>query len=98
MAAMISPGLIGVLVLFVSILWMLWDESDKSRPILAIAALINLFYGWLLSVLMAHADGLLPWKYDYYLLRIDGALGVSAASVALAFRGAWHVWLDVVYQ
>ena len=98
MIAWLNPAVIGVLMLFFSSLWMLRDESDKSRPILVAAVIFNLFYGWLLTVLMGHADGLLPWKYDHYLFRIDASLGVPAAPVALAFGGAWRVWLDIVYQ
>jgi hypothetical protein len=95
---LLNPAIVGMLMFLLSVVWMLRDESDKSRPILAIAVLLNLFYGWLLSVLMGHADSLLPWKYDYYLYRIDSALGVSAASVALTFGGAGCVWLNITYE
>jgi hypothetical protein len=98
MMQLLNPAVIGLLMLFLSVLWMLRDESDRSRPILVIAVTFNLFYGCLLNVLMGQADGLLPWKYDCQLSRIDTALGVSAASVALAFRGGWSVWLNIVYE
>jgi hypothetical protein len=47
---------------------------------------------------MGHADSLLPMKYDYYLYRMDAALGISAWSIARDFGGAWRVWLNFTYQ
>jgi hypothetical protein len=49
-------------------------------------------------VVLGGVDSLLPWKYDYYLLRVDQSLGPSAASIALPFQGAWRIPLIWVYQ
>jgi hypothetical protein len=95
---LLNPAIIGLVALFLSVLWMLRNERDKTRPVLVIALVLNLIYGWLLTVVLGGADSLLPWKYDYYLLRIDQSLGLSAASMALPFQGAWRIPLIVVYQ
>jgi len=84
--------------LVLSIIWMLKDEKDKTRPILVIALVINLFYGFLLSFVMGKEDGLVPWKYDYVLLRIDESLGISAAPIASMLQGAARIPLAVIYQ
>jgi PAP2 superfamily len=93
-----AMGLLALLLLFLSVLWMLKDERDKTRPLLVIALVLNLIYGWLLTVVLGGADSLLPWKYDYYLVQIDQSLGLSAASIALPLQGAWRIPLIVAYQ
>jgi PAP2 superfamily len=93
-----AMGLLALLLLFLSVLWMLRDERDKTRPLLVIALVLNLIYGWLLTVVLGEADSLLPWKYDYYLVQMDQSLGLSAASIALPLQGAWRIPLIVVYQ
>ncbi|HVO97171.1 MAG TPA: phosphatase PAP2 family protein [Bryobacteraceae bacterium] len=98
MALFMNPAIIGLVALFLSVLWMLRDERDRTRPVLVIALVLNLLYGWLLNVVLGGADSLLPWKYDYYLLRMDQSLGLSAASIAIPFQGAWRVPLYVIYQ
>ena len=97
-ALLTNPTLVNLALLVVSIVWMLKDERDKSRPLVVMALVLNLLYGWVLGVALDKEDSLLPWKYDYYLHRIDGALGVSAASVTLALRGYWAAALNVIYQ
>ena len=95
---LLNPGIIGLVAVFLTVVWMLRDERDKTRPILVIAIVINLIYGWLLSVVLGGADSLLPWKYDYYLLHIDQSLGLSGSWVALHFQNAWRIPLILVYQ
>jgi hypothetical protein len=92
------PAVLGLLMLFASVVWMLRDETDRSRPLLVVAVVFNLFYGWLLNVLMGKADGLLPWKFDYYLHSVDAALGIPAATVAVAFCGLWRTVLGIAYE
>jgi hypothetical protein len=41
------------LALFLSVLWMLKDERDKTRPMLVFALTLNLFFGFLLTVVMS---------------------------------------------
>lgn len=77
-----NPALIAMTALFLSVVWMLRNEKDRTRPLLVIALVINLFYGWLLSFVMGHQNGLVPWKYDYVLLNLDHALGVPGAAIA----------------
>jgi hypothetical protein len=77
-----SPAVIGIVAVFLSVVWMLRDETDRTRPFLAIALVINLFYGWLLSIVMGHENGLVPWKYDYVLFNLDHALGVPGTAIA----------------
>jgi hypothetical protein len=98
LALLLDPAIIGLVALFLSVLWMLKDESDKTRPVFVIALVLNLIYGWLLTVVLGGADSLLPWKYDSYLLRLDQALGLPSAAIALPFQGAWRMPLKVVYQ
>ncbi len=93
-----DSAILGMLALFFSILWMLRDEGDRTRPLLVFALLLNLFFGTLLSFFMGKEGSLLPWKYDPVLFRLDEALGVSAAAIALPFQGAWRIPLLVIYQ
>jgi hypothetical protein len=95
---LLSPGLIGLLALFLSVVWMLRDQRDRTRPILVIALVVNLFYGFVLNVVMGREDGLVPWKYDHVLARLDEALGVTAAMIAPFLQGGWRFPLLVIYQ
>ena len=82
MNIILSPALLGLAALFFSVVWMLRDDRDRTRPLLVIALVINLFYGWLLSFVMGRENGLVPWKYDYILLNLDNALGISTSAAA----------------
>ncbi len=98
LALLINPTVLAMAALVMSVVWMLKDEKDKTRPLLVIAFVINLFYGFLLTVVMGKENGLVPWKYDYILLKLDEGLGVSAASLAAMLQGAARIPLNVVYQ
>ncbi len=52
MNILLDPAVIGMAALFLSVMWMLRDEKDRTRPLLVIVLGINLFYGWLLSFVM----------------------------------------------
>jgi hypothetical protein len=78
-----NPGFLGLVALIVSIVWMLRDEKDKTRPLVVFAILINLFYGTAMTIFLAGEGSLLPWKYDLILFEVDRALGVTAAAIAL---------------
>jgi PAP2 superfamily len=95
---LLNPVIIQLGLLIACAGWVLKDEKDKSRQVLFLALLANLFYFGLFTAFMATANSVLHWKYDYYLLCVDRALGVSAAGVALAFRGAWPAVLKVIYD
>ena len=95
---LLNPGVIGVLALFLSIIWMLRDEKDKTRPLLVFALILNLFFGFLLTVFMSREGGLLPWKYDHVLFALDRALGLTAAPIAGALQGFFRIPLIVIYQ
>ena len=90
--------MIGIIALFLALIWMLRDEKDKTRPLLVFALVLNFFYGFLLTVVMGKEDGLLPWKYDLFLLQLDASLGVSAAAIARPLQGFWRIPLNVTYQ
>jgi PAP2 superfamily len=75
-----SPAFVGMLLLFLSVLWMLKNPKDAARPILVFALVFNLFYCILLNFFMGSEGNLLPWKYDRVLFNIDGSLGFSAAA------------------
>jgi hypothetical protein len=98
LAILISPPIIATMALFLSVIWMLMDEKDKTRPMLVFALTLNLFFGFLLTVFMGREGGLLPLKFDYVLAAIDESLGIRAASIARPLQGAWRVPLIAVYQ
>ncbi|HUY95683.1 MAG TPA: phosphatase PAP2 family protein [Terracidiphilus sp.] len=97
-AFLLNPAAISLGALILAIVWMLRDESDRTRPLLVIALVVNLFYGFLLQYVMGSENGLVPWKYDFVLARLDGALGIAAARIAPALQGLVRVPLLVVYQ
>ncbi len=92
-----SP-ILGILALFLAVVWMLRDQKDKTRPLLVFALVLNLFYGFLLTIVMGREGALFPWKYDYVLFRMDQALGIPAASIARPLQSFGHVPLGIVYQ
>ena len=99
LAFLVNPAVIGLAVLLLSIVWMLRDEKDRTRPLLVIALVLNLVYGWVLAFVMGKENGLVPWKYDYVLARFDDALGLNAAHIATALLHAGlRMPLFVVYQ
>lgn len=95
---LLTPALIGIVAVFLSIVWMLRNEKDRTRPLLVFALILNLFYGYLLTVLMGRENSLLPMKFDYVLAHMDSALGVSAAEIALQLQNVWRIPLFVIYQ
>jgi hypothetical protein len=95
---LLNPAIFGLIALFSSVIWMLMDEKDKTRPLLVFALTLNLIFGTLLTIFMAREGALLPWKYDHVLLRVDESLGLSAASIALPLQGRCRIPLAVVYQ
>ena len=80
LALLLNPAILGILALFLSVFWMLKDESDRTRPLLVMALTLNLFFGFLLHVYISKEGSLLPLKYDDVLFRVDASLGVSAAA------------------
>jgi len=82
LAALQNPAFIAILALVLAVVWMLRDETDKTRPLLVIALTVNLFYGFFLTLFMGREGALLPWKYDHVLYRIDAALGLPAYVIA----------------
>ncbi|HTW61144.1 MAG TPA: phosphatase PAP2 family protein [Terracidiphilus sp.] len=93
-----NPALIGILALFLAAIWMVRDPKDKTRPLLVFALVLNLFYGFLLTVFMQREGSLFPWKFDFVLFRMDASLGLHAAAIARPLQGALRVPLYVVYQ
>jgi hypothetical protein len=93
-----KPAIFGLTALFLSVIWMLRDERDKTRPVLVFALTLNLFFGAFLTIFMSREGSLLPWKYDHVLLHLDAALGLPAAPIARPLQGLWKRPLDIVYQ
>ena len=93
----LDPSILSMLFLGLAIVWMLLDEKDRTRPLLVVAMVLNMFYGYLLNFVMGKENGLVPWKYDYVLARLDGALGISAAAIASSLQGAARWPLEIVY-
>lgn len=99
MRLLFNPAMLGVVAIFLSVIWMLRDQKDRTRPLLVLAVVLNLFYGVLLNLTMGHEGGLLPWKYDHILFRLDESLGLQAAAVMVgSVQGFWRIVLWVVYQ
>lgn len=94
----LSPAAIGLYALFLSVIWMLRDERDKTRPVLVLALVINLLYGFLLNVVMGREDGLVPWKYDHVLATIDATLGIDTPTIASSLQGGYRLVLGLVYD
>jgi len=80
--------------------WSGCSGTKRTRPVPCsfFALVLNIFFGLLLTVFMSREGSLLPFKFDYVLAVVDGALGVSAASIARPLEGFWRVPLIVVYQ
>lgn len=95
---LLNPSILALAALVLAIVWMLRDETDKSRPLLVMALVVNLFYGWILIFAMGRENSIVPWKYDHVLLHLDDVLGLSGISIATALQGAWRIPLIVVYQ
>ena len=95
---LLSPALIGAFALFLSVLWMVRNPKDTSRPVLVCALVFNLFFGLLLNFFMGTEGSLLPWKYDHILIKLDESLGFSAAAIARPLQHVCLIPLIVVYQ
>jgi len=95
---LLNPAVLGILAVFLSIVWMLKDESDRTRPLLVFALVLNLFYGLILKLFLGREDGLEPFKFDPILFLMDKSLGIQSSWVASHFHGAGRVTLIVVYQ
>jgi len=94
---LVNPSILSMIFLIMAVVWMLRDERDRTRPLLVIAMVLNMFYGFLLDFVMGKENGLVPWKYDYVLARFDAALGISAAAVASHLQGGARWPLQIVY-
>jgi PAP2 superfamily len=99
---LLNPALTGTLALFLAAVWMVRNPRDKTRPLLVFALVLNLFYGFLLTVCMQREGSVFPWKFDFILFHLDQSLGQSlgldAASIARPLQGALRIPLYVVYQ
>ncbi len=98
LSLLLDPSILAMSALVLAVLWMLRDQTDKTRPLLVMALVVNFFYGWLLNKLMGQEDSLVPWKYDYLLLHVDAALGLRAAPIAAVLQGRARVPLELNYR
>jgi PAP2 superfamily len=92
------PAIIAIMALFLSVIWMLRDQKDKTRVHLVFALVLNLFYGVLLNILMGHEGSLFPLKFDRVLLHIDQTIGIPAPLIASHLQGALRIPLWIIYQ
>ena len=95
---LLNPGIINLLALLLSVVWMLRDDKDRARPILVFALVLNLLYSWAFYVVLVQENALVPWKFDHVLASLDDALGVTTAMIAVPLQGAWRLPLGIVYQ
>ena len=98
LSILMSPALIGAFALFLSVLWMIRNPKDTTRPMLVFALVFNLMFGTLLSFFMGTEGSLLPWKYDHILITLDESLGFSAAAIARPLQHVCLIPLIVIYQ
>lgn len=98
LSVLLDPSILAMGALVLSVLWMLRDQTDKSRALLVMALVVNFFYGWLLTFLMGKENSLVPWKYDYILAHMDMALGLRAAPIAAALQGHARIPFELVYR
>ena len=98
LSMLFNQAFLSILFLAFSIWWMLRKPEDKNRPLLVVALVMNLFYGFLLTRFMTGEGSLLPWKYDHILYHLDQSLGIYAASIARPLQGVWRVPLMIAYQ
>ena len=90
--------MIALAALCLSVVWMLCDEKDRTRPLLVLALVVNFFYGFLLTAVMGKENSLVPWKYDFVLANLDRVLGVTSAQVALPLQGSFRLPLAITYE
>jgi hypothetical protein len=98
LSLLLNPGTITLLSIIASILWMMKDEKDKSRPFIVIALVMSMLYPALFTLVLGGEENLFPWKYDHVLVQLDASLGVSAASIALPLQGDLRIPLSAVYH
>lgn len=95
---LLHPATIAITALFLSVIWMLRDEKDKTRIGLVFALILNLFYGVLVNIFMAREGATFPWKFDRVLAHMDACLGIQAAAIARPLQGFPHTPLWIVYE
>jgi PAP2 superfamily len=96
-ALLFNPALVGVFTLFLAVIWMLRDPRDRDRPLLVFALVLNLFYGFLLTVFMKTEGSFFPFKFDYVLFHLDTALGARGVAMARSLQSVrLPLWL--LYQ
>jgi hypothetical protein len=95
---LLHPAVISITALFLSAIWMLRDEKDKTRVGLVFALVLNLFYGVLVTIFMSGEGAAFPWKFDHVLARLDASLGMQTASIARPLQGFPHVPLFIAYD
>jgi hypothetical protein len=93
-----NPAFLAIMALFLAIIWMLRDESDKTRVGLVFALILNLFYGTLVTIFMAREGAAFPWKFDYVLAHLDVSLGIPATSIARVLQSIPHNPLWIFYD
>ncbi len=96
-ALLLNPALVSTLALFLAAVWMVRNPRDKTRPLLVFALVLNLFYGFLMTVFMKTEGSFFPWKFDPVLYRIDAVLGVQGVVLAGALQPL-RIPLWIVYQ
>jgi hypothetical protein len=95
---LLHPATMAMTALFLSVIWMLRDEKDKTRAELVFALILNLFYGVFFNLFMAREGAAFPWKFDHVLVRLDAALGIQAPPIARLLQGSLHIPILIAYD
>jgi PAP2 superfamily len=95
---LLNPTILAIVALFLSVLWMLRDEKDKTRIELVFALALNLFYGMFFNFFMTGEGAVFPYKFDHVLVWLDASLGIQATSIARTLQNIPHNPLWIVYD
>jgi len=97
-AHMTSPAIAWLLGLVGLALWMLFHPRSNSVPKIVLLFLALAIIGPITEFVMRFEAAHFPWKYDYFLYRIDETLGLSAFSLARRLSPGPHAFLFSVYE
>jgi hypothetical protein len=93
-----DPAMIDFIALTAAIVWMLKDEKDRIRPVVVFALVFNLFFNILLTKIMGKEGEIFPQKYDYVLVNLDAALGISRAAIVRPWQGVVLAPVLMIYK
>jgi hypothetical protein len=98
LAALMNPGIAGMLCLLALCVWMFFHPKDEHAPKILLLIMASLFFGPISEWVMDAESSRFPLKFDYFLYLIDKGLDVSAFSLARILTDWQRSVLFVIYQ